>query len=441
MVFMTTQTARIDNKNDLRRHFSVPSIIFFLIPTLFFISATIFFLPGSNNCHAESFPRRTVDKEEEITNFRIKIRQLQKHITTQQTRLSQSKAEERSILKELEILNNKLIRQKEKLDTLITKKNKQQQLIDKKEQTLTTIRAKKKKVEEHLKKRITAYFTMGHIGLLNVTFSAKSLPELLKFHDSFGYLIKYDQSVINSYKQTLKTLTSTKRTLDLEKTVLLDFIKRATEETKALETTRTIKSTLLAQVRTQSKLHQQAVREMQQATEKLSRSIVAIKTQNAYNEQGFLRNKGTLPPPVDGTLITLFQQTKKNKLGIERKSNGIELKAPDGTKIIAVRDGDVIFSGYLRGYGNTVIIHHGFQYFTVTSRIETLLVKQGQKVKTGDNIGIMGDTAVLFDEGLYFEIRHEKQPLDPLLWLDPNRLTTVNELSPEEGSPITRIIQ
>ena len=88
-------------------------------------------------------------------------------------------------------------------------------------------------------------------------------------------------------------------------------------------------------------------------------------------------------------------------------------------------DGEVTFSGYLRGFGNTVIIHHGFEYYTVTSRIEKILVKKGQKVKQGQSIGVMGDTATLFDEGLYFEIRHGSESEDPLLWLNPDKLTIV----------------
>jgi septal ring factor EnvC (AmiA/AmiB activator) len=138
-------------------------------------------------------------------------------------------------------------------------------------------------------------------------------------------------------------------------------------------------------------------------------------------------------------LVTLFQQEKVNKLGISKKSLGIELQAADGTNIVAVGDGEVIFSGYLRGYGNTVIIHHGFQYYTVTSRIEKLLVNQGQKVKREDAIGIMGSTATLFDDGIYFEIRHGNQSLDPLAWLNPNRLRASTEHTgklPSESSSI-----
>ncbi len=65
----------------------------------------------------------------------------------------------------------------------------------------------------------------------------------------------------------------------------------------------------------------------------------------------------------------------------------------------------------------------------MTSRIEKLLVEKGQKVGAEHPIGIMGDTAILFDDGIYFEIRHGQQSMDPLIWLNPNRLSTQHEQS------------
>ena len=269
---------------------------------------------------------------------------------------------------------------------------------------------------------------MGDIGLLNVTFSTKTLPELLTFHDAFDSLIKYDQDVIKVYRETISELEKTKDALALEQTVLVGFIEETLKEKLALEQIMTEKRNLLTRVRTQTQLHRQAIAEMQEATESLAESIVAIKSQSQAPEQDFLANKGNMPPPVDGVLITLFQQEKENKLGMVRKSQGIELQAPDGVNVVSVSDGEVIYAGYLRGYGNTVIIHHGFQYYTVTSRIEKIVVNKGQHVHAEEKIGIMGSTATLFDEGLYFEIRHGRQSLDPLLWLNPNRLSVPHEL-------------
>lgn len=360
-------------------------------------------------------------------DFRKIIGRLQQGILKQEDKIAEAKDTERNILAELEILDKKLVSQQEKLKDLEDKMTRQQTLIDREEKALSKIRSEKNIVEKHLEKRITAYYTMGDIGLLNVTFSTKSLPELLTFHDAFDVLIKYDQDVIKVYRDTIGELVRTKTALDLENSVLEDFINQTRQEKEVLEKTMTEKKSLLTHVRTQEKLHQQAIAEMQQASEELAQSIVEIKNKTQNNPQGFLADKGNLPPPVNGILVTLFRQEKVNKLGISRKSEGIELKAPDGTNIVAVSEGEVVFAGYLRGYGNTVILHHGLQYYTITSRIEKILVTKGQKVEKEQPIGVMGDTATLFDEGLYFEIRHERESLDPLIWLNPNRLSNMHE--------------
>jgi murein hydrolase activator len=379
------------------------------------------------------FPGHSAEKnnpdDKNVSGYRINIRRLQHGIVEQKNQISDNKTKEHSVLQEIEVLDQKLSAQKNRVAQLTTKVNTQQLLIDREEKALTQIRVERNLVEKHLQKRITAYYTMGDIGLLNVTFSTKTLPELLSFHDSFDSLIKYDQDVIKVYRETISDLERATEALTLEKGVLEEFVVHATQEAIVLENTKTEKRSLLTHIRTQTKLHKQAIDEMQQASERLADSIVAIKNKNEVYEEGFFSNKGSLPPPVDGIIITLFQQEKTNKLGIVRTSLGIELEASDGTEILAVSGGDVIYAGYLRGYGNTVIIHHGLQYYTVTSRIERILVEQGDKVKLSDKIGIVGGTATLFDEGLYFEIRHGRQSLDPLLWLNPNRLSTRHESS------------
>lgn len=365
--------------------------------------------------------------EKDLSKFRGKINRLQHGIIQQETKIVETQNKERNILAELEILDTKLVSQQEKLEALEIKMSKQQTMINREENALKQIRSNKLTVEDHLQKRITAYYTMGDIGLLNVTFSAKTLPELLTFHDAFDALIKYDQEVIKVYKETIEKLVRVTAALDLEKSVLEDFFNQIVLEKDILKKTKSEKEALLTHVRTQEQLHKQAIVEMHQASELLAESIVSMKNKSQVYERNFLSDKGNLPPPVDGVLTTLFHQSKTNKLGISRNSEGIELQATDGKKILSISNGHVIYSGYLRGYGNTVIIHHGFQYYTVTSRIEKILVEKGQKVNQEDTIGIMGDTATLFDEGLYFEIRHGRESLDPLLWLNPNRLSNLHE--------------
>lgn len=367
------------------------------------------------------------DIKKDISKFRGTIRQLQHGIIQQEGKISETRNIAHNILGELEILDAKLDDQQKKLDELERKTQQQQEMINKEEQELNKFRTEKNIVEGHLQKRITAYYTMGDIGLLNVTFSTKTLPELLTFHDAFDVLIKYDQAVIKAYRETIEELVRLTAALDLEKLILEDFIEQNLREKALLEKTKVEKHTLLTHVRTQEKLHEQAILEMQQAAENLAESIISAKSKSLIYEQKFLSYKGRLSLPVQGVISTFFGQEKINKLGISRKSKGIELQAGNGSKIISVGDGEVIFTGYLRGYGNTVIVHHGFQYYTVTSRIEKILINKGTVVRKGQTIGVMGETATLFDEGLYFELRHGRESLDPLLWLAPDSLSKLYE--------------
>ena len=70
-----------------------------------------------------------------------------------------------------------------------------------------------------------------------------------------------------------------------------------------------------------------------------------------------------------------------------------------------------------------VIIDHGMDYYSITSRIEEISVKEGDIVEEGDVIGTTGNIATLFEKGLYFEIRHGTQPVDPLEWISREGLT------------------
>jgi septal ring factor EnvC (AmiA/AmiB activator) len=360
--------------------------------------------------------------QRDIEKNRIQIRRLQKGIREQQDQTEETVKIEKNILQELENIDVRLQKQQQKVSELENQVLEQQILINVKQTEISSLQKDRERVLSHLKKRISAYYKMGKVGFLNVTFSTKSLPELLKFHDAYQTLIAYDQDVIVLYRNKIDELERARNAYTLEKELLQGFITTTRNENRETDLIRAEKEQLLSHVRTQKHLHKQAIQEMEQASEDLSATLISLKHKEQNLEKTFASRKGKLPSPLAGKVITYFNQEKANKLGILRKSTGIAIKAPDGTKVKAVADGSVIFSGYLRGYGNTVIIHHGFQYYSVTSRLEKIQSREGDSVKKGDGIGYLSDTATLIDDGLYFEIRHGKQSQDPLQWLDASNL-------------------
>ena len=174
-----------------------------------------------------------------------------------------------------------------------------------------------------------------------------------------------------------------------------------------------------------------AIDEMEEAAAELSSSLLALKTKEQKTEQVFLDKKGKLPSPVAGVVVALFQQDVTNSLGITKKTDGIAIKTPNGSKVRAIFPGTVVFAGYLRGYGNTIIVHHGFQYYSITSRVEKIIAGKDNIVETGSVLGETGETATLMEEGTYFEIRHGSTSLDPMHWLAPDGLQQREDLPSE----------
>ncbi len=373
--------------------------------------------------HADDWKAEKKSIEQKIKNQSISIHQLQEGLKQQQEQAQENIAQEKELLAELEVVDANLLKHRARLAELEASMAAQQELIAAKEREIIPIQADRQKAQSHLLKRITAYYKTGKIGMINVAFSAETLPELLSIHDAFSVLLQYDQNLLRSYRETLEGLERTKKALTLENNLLATFIAQAGEEKEALEKTSREKNELLAQLRIQTQLHEQAAKEIEKETDYLTAQLATMQQKKELYSQGFLFNKGKLSPPVKGKVLTTYGQPGKNKLGGEGITTGITIDAPNGTKVKAIFEGTVNFAGYLHGYGNTLIIDHGFQYYTVVARMETLLKKEGDGVKTEEEIGIMGETATLIEEGLYVEIRRGTETEDPLLWLDKDKLS------------------
>jgi len=91
--------------------------------------------------------------------------------------------------------------------------------------------------------------------------------------------------------------------------------------------------------------------------------------------------------------------------------------APEGEEVRAVAPGRVVFADWMRGFGNLLILDHGENYLTIYGYNEAVLKKVGDPVHAGDVIATVGATGGAGTSGLYFEMRHEGKPFDPLTWV------------------------
>ena len=127
----------------------------------------------------------------------------------------------------------------------------------------------------------------------------------------------------------------------------------------------------------------------------------------------FARMKGSLRLPAKGELLAHFGASRT---GGGPAWKGLFIQTPSGAEVHAVAPGRVVFAEWLRGFGNLLIIDHGDQYLSVYGNNESLLKQPGDVVQTGDLVATAGNSGGNPETGLYFELRYQGKPFDPLSW-------------------------
>lgn len=127
----------------------------------------------------------------------------------------------------------------------------------------------------------------------------------------------------------------------------------------------------------------------------------------------FAALRGKLSLPVKGHVAGRFGHIRE-KGGATWQ--GLFIRAAEGAEVRAVASGSVVFSDWLRGFGNLLVIDHGDDFLSVYGNNESLLAAVGASVKNGEPIATVGNTGGNPDSGLYFELRHRGQPFDPMKW-------------------------
>ncbi|MDR1425285.1 MAG: peptidoglycan DD-metalloendopeptidase family protein [Azoarcus sp.] len=128
----------------------------------------------------------------------------------------------------------------------------------------------------------------------------------------------------------------------------------------------------------------------------------------------FAQQRGRLRFPVTGDLVGRFGAPRAGQATTWR---GVFIRAASGTEVRAVSAGDVVYSNWLRGYGNLLIVDHGDGYLSIYGNNDALYKEVGQSVRGGEAIASVGSSGVEADSGLYFEIRHRGQAVDPMQWV------------------------
>jgi septal ring factor EnvC (AmiA/AmiB activator) len=126
--------------------------------------------------------------------------------------------------------------------------------------------------------------------------------------------------------------------------------------------------------------------------------------------------RGDLEWPVLGPVVAGFGRMPAGRFGTAIARNGIEIGAKERTQVRAVHDGTVAFAAPFTGFGTLVIVDHGGAAFSLYGHLSQALVTKGAPVRRGTVVGSVG-LSPGGGAALYFELRIDGRPVDPVQWL------------------------
>lgn len=264
--------------------------------------------------------------------------------------------------------------------------------------------------------RLVRLYKLGRAGYWRLLLDVHSLREVGRAYRTAAALGRIDRDRVEEHRRTLAALSTERATLQARARELERLEREARRASDAVEAAVAARGRLVQQIDERRDLNAQLAGELQEAQRKLQATLAQIAAGHDAPPAALpLRPfRGGLPWPADGVVSSRFGTVAHG--GPASSKNGIRLSLPEATAVRAIYDGVVAYAGPFSGYGNLLIVDHGDKAYSLYGHLEGLSVKKGDRVDASTTVGLTGrDPAG--NPSLYFELRVDGAPVDPLQWL------------------------
>jgi murein hydrolase activator len=267
--------------------------------------------------------------------------------------------------------------------------------------------------------RMVQLYKMGRAGYWRMLLDVNSLRELARAYRTAAALGRIDRDRLEEHRRTVAALAAERASLQARIKQLTELRKKAVDARAAADRAVAARTALVQSIDERRDLNAQLTGELQEAQRKLqatfasnAASATAPSTSTALPIRPF---QGSLPWPSEGVLSSPFGRQPPRSPGPAVR-NGIELSLPEGQPVRAVHDGTVAYADLFTGYANLVIVEHAERSYSLYGHLSSLSVKRGDHVAAGTVVGLAGRNPA-GNPSLYFELRVDGRPVDPLQWL------------------------
>ncbi len=349
-----------------------------------------------------------------------RIDRIEKELTREKELYQHFGEKEKRLLAQLSDLEIEIAKKRSLLQDLRNRITQTKQDLGKRQKRLGELEKALGEAEKRLEQRLRAFYKYAKRGYYQILATSAGLHDLRRRINYLQAIMHRDQELLGRMIH-IRQRYETEMARSREKLEIIDRLEDTENESLAsLQKDQDTKVLLLMRVHKEKEFYETAVRELELAAQNLGDTLINLeKRPERENERqrlpsDFENIKGRLPLPFLGRIV---RGTKRlNDKGL-KAHKGIFIAGPPGGEVKAVYPGRVDFSGLLKGYGQIIVINHGSRFFTVSAHLAQRRKDEGEMVREGEVIGLLGDSGFSAGARLYFEIRRGGKNLDPSEWL------------------------
>ncbi len=351
------------------------------------------------------------------------LQSVQNKMEAQQSKKAEAEAQVRTFSERLKVVQDSLNAATAELNAIQQKRKNIESEIAKNEEELKKAQKRYEERMKVLEKRCRNIYENGQLNYLDVLLGAENFNDFATRVELFKRIIQSDLKLIREIKAEKENINRRQEELKKQREEILVLEKEAKAKQAVIEERRQEQAGLLYQAEHDRDVALEAIRELEESSNAIKAKIRAIESQRSSGgssgaaEEEVRRGTGRFIWPVNGPITSPFGYRNHPIFGRQILHSGIDIGVPTGTVVHAADSGTVILSGWVSGYGYTVIIEHGNGFSTLYAHNSELLVSAGQSVSQGQPIAYAGSTGNSTGPHCHFEVRVHGEPQDPMGYL------------------------
>lgn len=371
------------------------------------------------------------DLQQQINSQERAMDRLENQIKEHQQAISRVKKKEKGVLEELTTYDQKKQLAEQKIDVLNLKEEKVRGTISDLQQQILSAEQDLEEMKGVFRERLVSIYKYGSNAGIQLLISAPSAHEALTTSFLLSKIARQDQEMIERVNSKMEELEKACTKLEEQESILKSQKEELQDARFQYEREAKNRNSLLSKLKKEKELHLKAARELERAQQEIRNKInTLIREKKELEEQRrrsaapgtyetvtYMKAGARLSWPLRGKVTSEYGTRVHPVFKTKSQHTGIDIDGNKGDPVRSAQNGQILFSGWLRGYGQVIIIDHGNNLTTVYAHLSSVLVREGQSVKMGQVIGRVGSTGVATGSHLHFEVRVNGDARNPRNYL------------------------